>query len=98
MNGPVIVQVFDERGFTHLRCALDLTAAHTEDWVAEVSYARGPFGGLRVDLHDVPYEVLCLFSEVAKDELRSDPRKDLWYLTSHCYEDGGLVPVPEVAA
>lgn len=61
MNEPVIVQVFDERGLTHLRCALDLAAAHAEDWVAEVSYARGPHGGLHVpNLNDVPLDVLEL--------------------------------------
>lgn len=92
MNEPVIVQVFDERGLTHLRCALDLDAAHAEDWVAEVSYARGPHGGLHVDLHDAPYEDgLCLMADVAKDELRVNPKADLSHLTNHHYEDGVLV-------
>lgn len=102
MSGPIILVTQDEHGFTHLRCALDLDAAYAEDWVAEVSYARGPFGGLRVDLHDVPEDVLDDFCGVAKDELRSNPRMDLSHLTTHHYEDGEIVPnaepVPEVAA
>lgn len=89
---PVIVQTFDEFGFTHLRCALDADAAYAEDWVAEVSYARGPFGGLRVNLHDAPYdEGLCLMTDVAKDELRINPRADLSHLTTHHYENDVLV-------
>lgn len=93
MNAPVVVQVFDEHGFTHLRCALDIDAAMAEEWVAEVSYARGPFGGLHIDLHDAPYdEGLLLMTDVAKDELRVNPRRDLTYLTTHHYEDCVLVP------
>lgn len=102
MTGPVVVQVFDERGLTHLRAALDEQAAYAEDWVAEVSYARGPSGGLHIpNLNDVPEDVLDDFHGVAKDELRSNPRMDLSHLTSHHYEGDDLVPnesVPEVAA
>ena len=90
---PVVVVTRDSNGFTHLRCALDLAAAEAEDWVAEVSYARGPSGGLRVDLHDVDDESLDLACAVARDELRMDPHADLSYLATHAYVDGVLQPL-----
>lgn len=92
MTPPVVTVAFDEHGFTHLRCALDLAAALAEDWVAEVSYARGPFGGLHVpNLGDVDVETLELVYGVARDELRTNPRMDLSYLATHHYVDGALV-------
>jgi hypothetical protein len=90
---PVVVVTRDARGFTHLKCALDVAAAEAEDWVAEVSYARGPSGGLRVDLHDVDDESLDLACAVARDELRMDPRMDLSYLATHRSVDGVLEPL-----
>lgn len=94
MSAPVVTQFFDHRGLTHLQAALDVAAAKAEDWVATVTYARGPGGGLLIpNLRDVPLVVLEDFYGVAHDELHSNPRMDLSHLCTHRYERGLLVPI-----
>lgn len=95
MSAPIVVVTRDARGYTHLRCALDVAAADAGDWVAEVSYARGKDGGLHVpNLLDADLDTLDLVYGVAHDELRIDPRMDLSHLATHAYVDGVLVPIP----